>query len=184
MDDAYFQQNLPAIFAVTSEMVSSLFGPKFTNTQGSHIETEISAAASLAGYFTLMNECLIFDGLKPGAEFQHPMSSEMNRVWGFMIGSYDNIGLDPSVVKSPEISEENKPVLCVSEMTQKLEPGFLAICYKHNLPKDFFSYAAIMGALLLVSLGNKMQGLDQNIGKSLVMIYFLKGAGTVPYPKS
>ena len=48
MDISDVVQNLPVINEAASDMLD-MFGPEFTNTPGGHIETDIAAAASLAG---------------------------------------------------------------------------------------------------------------------------------------
>ena len=48
MDSSALDKNLPAIDAAATEMLG-LFGPGFTGTPAGNVETDIAAAASLAG---------------------------------------------------------------------------------------------------------------------------------------
>jgi hypothetical protein len=181
MDLSDIQKNYPVISAAANDVLS-LFGPEFTNKTESHVETDISAAASLAGLSILRSKGFDLSEFKPGSVLLSELDNEMNEIWNFMMAAAGNMGLDPSGSWDREIPEANKPLYTIPEMTQKTEKDFLAICSRYHLKKDFFPYVAVLAALKLVYAANKMEILDQNIGKALTGYHVVAGAKTVPYP--
>lgn len=180
MDPADVQKNYPEISAAANDLLG-LLGPKFTNKTGGHVETDISAAASLAGLSILRSKGFDLGEFKPGTMILSELDTEMNEIWSFMMSAAKNIGLDPSGGWDGEIPEANKPLYNIPEMTQRTEKDFLAICGRHHLKKDLFPYVAVLAALKLVYAANTMKILNQNIGKALTGYYIVAGAKTVPF---
>lgn len=181
MDLSEIQENYPEISAAANDVLS-LLGPGFTNTPEGHVETDISAAASLAGLSMLRSKGFDVRQFTPGTMVLSEMDTELNEIWNFMMAAAQNMGLDPTAGWDLEIPEANKPLYSVSEMTHKTEKGFLAICGRHHLKKGFFPYVAVLAALKLVYAANSMKILDQNIGKALTGYHVVAGAKTVPFP--
>jgi hypothetical protein len=181
MDLSEVQKNYPEISAAANDVLS-LLGPGFTNRTEGHVETDISAAASLAGLLILKGKGFDLRQFKPGTMLLSELDHEMDEIWNFMMAAAGNMGLDPSDGWDREIPEANKPIYSVPEMTHKTEKDFLALCSKHHLKKEFFPYVAVLAALKLVYAANKMHLLDQNIGKALTGYHVVAGAKTVPYP--
>ena len=173
-----------SVIAEASDDMMHLFGPKFTNTPKGHVETDISAAASLAGLLILRNKFPALPAMKPGTVFLSPMDEEMNMIHRFMAGVCGTLDLDPSDGWNTDIPQANMPLYSIPEMTRRTEKDFLGICGSHDLQKDFFPYAAVLTSMRLVSAGNKIHVLDQNIGKALVAYHVYAGARTIPYPES
>ena len=181
MDFPKIQKNYPVISAAANDVLS-LFGPAFTNTPEDHVETDISAAASLAGLSILRNKGFDLREFTPGTMVLSELDTEMNEIWNFMMAAAQNMGLDPSGGWDREIPEANKPLFSVPEMTQKTEKDFLDICGRHHLKKDFFPYVAVLAALKLIYAADTMKILDQDIGKALTGYHVVAGAKTVPFP--
>jgi hypothetical protein len=181
MDRSDIQKNYPAISAAANDVLR-LLGPEFTNKPEGHVETDISAAASLAGLSMLRNKGFDLGKFKPGSPLFSDLDTEMNEIWDFMMAAAGNMGLDPSGGWDREIPEANKPVYPIAEMTKKIEKEFIAVCDNHHLANGFFPYVAVLAALKLVYAANKMGILDQSIGKALTGYHVVAGAKTVPYP--
>jgi hypothetical protein len=160
----------------------SLFDPGFTNKPEGHVETDISAAASLAGLAILRSKGLDLTAFRPGSMVLTELDTEMNDIWNFMMAAAGNMGLDPSGNWDSEIPEAHRPLFSIPEMTHTTEKDFLAICSKHHLKKEFYPYVAVLAALKLVYAANAMKILDQNIGKALTGYHVVAGAKTVPCP--
>jgi hypothetical protein len=181
MDLPEIQTNYAEIRAAANDVLT-LLGPEFTNKPGGHVETDIAAAASLAGLSMLRNKGFELGEFKPGSPLFSDLDNEMNEIWNFMMAAAANMGLDPAGGWDMVIPEANKPLFTITEMTQKTEKGFRAVCKKHHLKKDFFPYVAVLAALKLVYAAHKMNVLDQTIGKALTGYHVVAGAKTVPYP--
>ncbi len=181
MDLSDIRKNYPEIRAAANDVLG-LLGPGFTNTTEGHVETDISAAASLAGLSILRSKGFDVREFKPGSMVLSELDTEMNEIWNFMMAAAKNMGLDPSGGWDREIPEANKPLYSILEMTQKTEKDFLALCGRHHLKKDFFPYVAVLAALKLVYAADTMKILDQDIGKALTGYHVVAGAKTVPYP--
>ena len=127
MDLSDIRKNYSEISAAAND-VPGLLGPKFTNKTGGHVETDISAAASLAGLSILRSKGFDLREFTPGTMVLSELGTEMNEIWNFMMAAAKNIGLDPSEGWDREIPEANKSLFSVPEMTQKTEKDFLAVC--------------------------------------------------------
>lgn len=180
MDTSDLMKNQGIIGEVSNDMMH-LFGPKFTGTPGGHIETDIAAAASLAGLLILRGKFPVLPVLKPGTVFLSPMDEEMKLIHMFMGGVCEALELDPKGGWNTDIPKEHMPLWTLPEMTRKLEKDCLDICGRHKLPKEFSPYASVLTSMRLVSAGNKLRILDQNIGKALVAYHVYGGARTIPY---
>jgi hypothetical protein len=181
MDLSEIQENYPEISAAANEVLA-LPGPGFTHKPGGHVETDISAAASLAGLLILRGRGIDLSRFTPGTVILSDMDTEMDEIWNFMTAAAGKMGLDPSDGWDGEIPEAHKPLFPIPEMTQKIENGFLHLCSRHNLKKAYFPYVAVLAALKLVYAADRMHILDQKIGKALTGYHVVAGAKTVPYP--
>jgi hypothetical protein len=182
MDLAEIQKNYPDISAAANGVLS-LLGPGFTHKPEGHVETDISAAASLAGLSVLRAKGLDLTAFKPGSMILTELDTEMNDIWKFMTAAARNMGLDPSGGWDAEIPDVNKPLFSIPEMTHTTEKDFISICGRHHLNRQHYPYVAVLAALKLVYAANTMRILDQNIGKALTGYHVVAGAKTVPYPK-
>ncbi len=180
MDISEIQKHYPEISAAAND-VPGLLGPGFANKPERHVETGISAAASLAGLSMLRNKGFGLGEFKPGTMVLSELDTEMDDIWNFMMAAAQNMGLNPSGGWNGEIPEANKPCCSILEMTQRTEKDFLAICVRHHLKKEFFPYVAVLAALKLVYAADTMKFLDQNIGKALTGYHIVAGAKTVPF---
>jgi hypothetical protein len=181
MDLPEIQKNYPQISAAANDVLR-LLGPGFTHKSEGHVETDISAAASLAGLSILRLKGFDLHQFRPGSVLLSDLDTEMNDIWNFMMDVAKNMGLDPSTGWDREIPEGNKPIYSISEMTHKTEKEFLAIGGRHNLKQEFNPYIAVLAALKLVYAAHTMKVLDQDIGKALTGYHVVAGAKTVPYP--
>lgn len=181
MDLSDIEKNYPRIRAAANDVLR-LFGPDFTDKPEGHVETDISAAASLAGLSLLRGKGFDLHQFKPGSVLLSELDTEMNDIWNFMMAAARNMGLDPSTGWDREIPDVNKPVYSVAEMTHKTEKEFLAICRRHTLNKEFYPYVAVLAALKLVYAAHTLEVLDQNVGKALTGYHVVAGAKTVPFP--
>lgn len=172
------------IIGEASDDMMQLFGPGFTGTPEGHIETDISAAASLAGLLILRGKFPVLPELEPGSVFLSPMDEELDLIYLFMGSVCEALELDPKGGWNTDIPPEHMPLWSIPEMTQKIEKDCRAICSRHNLQDAFSPFAAVLTAMRLVSAGNQLHILDQNVGKSLVAYHVYGGARTIPYPGS
>jgi hypothetical protein len=181
MDLSEIQEHYPEISAAASEVLG-LLGPGFTNTPDGHVETDISAAAALAGLQILRGRGFDLRQFTPGTVILTDLDKEMDEIWNFMMAAAGNLGLDPAGGWDGEIPEADKPLFSIPEMTHKIENGFLALCGRHSLEKAYYPYVAVLAALKLVYAADAMHLLDQKIGKALTGYHVVSGAKTVPYP--
>jgi hypothetical protein len=108
MDLVEIQKNYPPISAAANDVLC-LLGPGFTNKPEGHVETDISAAASLASLSILRSKGLDLTAFRPGSMVLTELDTEMNDIWNFMMAAARNMGLDPSTGWDREIPEANKP---------------------------------------------------------------------------
>ena len=181
MEPSEIQKNYPEISAASNDLLG-LLGPGFMNIPEGHVETDIAAAASLAGLMILKSKGFDLGIFTPGSVLLTELDTGMDEIWIFMMAAAGAMGLDPSGGWDQEIPEAHKPRYTIPEMTHKIEKEFLALCSRHQLDKGFFPHVAVLAALKLVYAADKMRMLDQNIGKALVGYHVVAGAKTVPYP--
>ena len=182
MELSNLQKNFPVINQASQEAME-LFGPRFTNRPGGHIETDISAAASVAGLQVLRRLAPAVAALSPGQMMLYPgRAEELEIIVKFMAGVCEGLELDPKSgwnMKKPD--NAHAPFYAIPEMERMVEKGFLDICHKYPLEKEYFPFVAIMVAMRLVYAGKKMQILDENIGKELALYHLYAGSTTAPY---
>jgi hypothetical protein len=181
MDLSGIQKHYPAISRAANDVLG-LFGPEFTGNAEGHIETDISAAASLAGLTLLRNKGFDLSQFRTGTMIITDLDIEMDKIWSFMRAAAKNMGMDPSGGWDMIIPEAHQPIYTIGEMTHKTEKDFLSICSRHQLKSEYFPCVAVLAALKLVYAADKMKILDQNIGKALTGYHVVAGAKTVPYP--
>lgn len=181
MDRSDIQKKYPEISAAANEVLG-LLGPAFTNKPEGHVETDIAAAASLAGVSMLRSKGFDVRQFTLGSMILTEMDTEMNGIWDFMTAAAGILGLDPYEGWDCEIPPAHKPLYSILEMTKKTEKGFLEVCRRHQLTTGYFPYVAVLAALKLVYAANKMDLLDQTVGKALTGHHVVAGAKTVPYP--
>lgn len=174
------KDNYPVWFEASTDALS-LFGPKFTNTPKGHIETDIAAAASLAGLIILRRKVNL-DKYAPGQVLLSDIHTEQDEISKFMTAAAMNFGLEHLTGWDKRFPECNKPLYSVQDMTQKIEEEFYLICEKHKIKKEHYPYVATLTAIRLVAAGNAMKILDQEIGKNLAAYHLIAGLRTAPYP--
>ncbi len=181
MDLLKIQENYPEISAAANDVLG-LLGPGFTNMPEGHVETDIAAAASLAGLMILKGKGFDLGQFTPGSVLLTELDTEMDEIWNFMMAAAGTMGLDPSGGWDQDIPEAHKPLYIIPDMTHKIEGEFRSVCSRHHLENGFFPYVAVLAALKLVYAADTMHMLDQNIGKALTGYHVVAGAKTVPYP--
>ncbi|ADN35735.1 hypothetical protein Mpet_0968 [Methanolacinia petrolearia DSM 11571] len=181
MDPNDIQKNYQVIDAASHDLLQ-FFGPKFTSLPKGHIETDISAAASLGGLMVLRHQFPGIGSWEERGTVAYQMDEELKDMRMFINGACGSLNLDPNQCSSA-IPDANQPVYSVPEMTHKIEKDFLAICRDHDLEEDYYPFVALLTALKLVAAGKKMSLLDQKIGIALTIYYYIAGAKTIPYPQ-
>jgi len=181
MDPSEIQENYAALDRAADDVLS-LLSTEFMKPTGSHVETIISAAASLAGLSVLRSRSFDLIPYKPGMIVDYDPGREIEEIRTFMMAAAGKAGLDPSGGWGREIPEAHRPKFSVAEMTRDRERKFLAVCDRHKLGRVFYPYVAVLAALKFVHASDRVRLLDQNTGKALVLYYLLAGAKTVPYP--
>jgi hypothetical protein len=181
MEHADIERNYTAISAAANDLLA-LLGPEFSGRPEGHVETDIAAAASLAGLSILRGKGFDLREFTPGSVLLSDLDAEMNEIWDFMMAAARNMGLEPRQGWDLEIPEANKPLFTIPAMTQRTETGFLAVCSRHHLNQEFFPYVGTLAALKLVYAADKMGILDQSIGKALTGFHVMAGSKTVPFP--
>ncbi len=183
MDISDLQKNYPVINQASRDMMA-LFGERLTQRPGGHIETDISAAASVAGLQILRSNVAALNALPAGKTILYPeRAEEMNMIMKFMVGVCEGLDLDPKNgwnVKKPDAT--HAPLFSIPDMEQRLEKDYLGVCHGYPLGTEFYPYVAILSAMRLVSAGNKLRILDENTGKELALYHVMAGSTTAPYP--
>ena len=77
-------------------MCSACLAPVLRINPMGHVETDISAAASLAGVSILRLKGFDLPQFRPGSVLLSDLDTEMNDIWNFMMDVAKNMGLDPS----------------------------------------------------------------------------------------
>jgi len=145
MDLSDIRKNYPAISAAANDVLS-LLGPGFANRTQGHVETDIAAAASLAGVSMLRSKGFDLREFKPGTVVLTELDTEMNEIWSFMMAAAKNMGLDPSSGWDGEIPEANKPIYSILEMTRKTKKKFSCNMRQAQSEKRFFSVCCCPGS--------------------------------------
>lgn len=180
MDQSEILDNFP-VLDQAAEDVLSLLSTEFMKPTGSHVETVISVAASLAGLAVLRSRISDLRPYKPGMILDYDPGPEIESVRDFMVAAAERAGLDPSGGWGGKIPEAHKPKFSVPEMTRDTERKFLAACDRHKIRRVFYPYIAVLAALKFVYAADRVRLLDQNTGKALILYYVVAGAKTVPY---
>ena len=180
MDPSEIQENYP-LLDQAAEDVLSLLTTGFMKPTGSHVETIIAAAASLAGLAVLRSRSFDLRPYKPGMIVDYDPGPEIGAIRDFMVAEAGKAGLDPSGGWGGNIPEAHLPVLTVPEMTRETEREFLAACDRHRIRRVFYPYVAVLAALKFVYAADRVRRLEQNTGKALILYHVVAGAKTVPY---
>lgn len=180
MDPSEIEENYAALDRAADDVLS-LLSTEFMKPTGSHVETIISAAASLAGLSVLRSKGIDISPYKPGMILDYDTGREIGEIRDFMMAAAGKAGLDPSGGWGREISSAHRPKISIPEMTRERERKFFGICEKHKLGRVFYPYVAVLAALKFVYASDRVRLLDQNTGKSLILYYLVAGAKTVPY---
>lgn len=169
------QEDYPAISTAANAFLRKL--------SGTHIETDIAGAASVAGLMLLRATGVDLSQLEPGGivlvEWVNEAGIELSN---FMVQLAENMGLDPRTGWTEPAPPDHQPRMNVLELTRALEAPFYAACHEKESQPVWRPYIAALTAMKMVSAGATMQLLDPDIGKSLAMTYLVAGSKTVPYP--
>lgn len=174
------QKNNSTIRAASVDFITFL-GKHFSTPPKEHIEPDISAAASLAGLMVFRHN---FPGLGSHNEktiIIYPIDPDLENMRNFINGISGSFGLDLSCGVT-SIPKANKHHYFAPEITSKIEMDFLTICRKHNLQQEYYPFVTFHTCLSMIAAGKKMGILEEKIGISLMIYYFIAGARTMPYP--
>ena len=181
MDASEIQENYPGLDRAADDVLG-LLSTEFMKPTESHVETIVSAAASLAGLSVLRSRSFDLRPYKPGMILDYDPGTEIEEIRHFMITAAAKAGLDPSGGWGAEIPEVHRPKFSVPELVRDRERKFLAICDRHKLRRVFYPYVAVLAALKFVYAADRVRLLRQETGKALILYYVVAGAKTVPYP--
>ncbi|OPX65339.1 MULTISPECIES: hypothetical protein [unclassified Methanoregula] len=181
MEPSEIQEMYPALDRAADDVLS-LLSTEFMKPTGSHVETVISAAASLAGLSLLRSRSFDLSPYRPGMILAYDPGRDLEEIRDFMVTAAGKTGLDPSAGWGREIPEAHRPKFSIPEMTREQERKFIDVCERHRLRRVFYPYVAVLAALKFVYASDRVRLLDQNTGKALVLYYLVAGAKTVPYP--
>jgi hypothetical protein len=180
----------PVILSVSHRLLDEL-GPKFTNTPGGHIQTDIAATGSLAGLMLLQETVpdselakLAQSAAGPGNVILSEVHEGQQDILRFMEGVAMGSGLDPRGGWGDRIPPKHKPLMECCELTRRLAPPFYAACQSGQLECGYYKFAAALTGLRLVDAGQHMAVLDPNIGKALLFYYVVAGSKTIPYAEA
>lgn len=177
--------DIPKHYAQINEAATRFlgnFGPAFTQTPEGHIETDIAGAASIAGLTLLRALPIDLSRFEPGVAILYETHDAHDDLLHFMENAAYSMGLPPQGGWDGPVPEAHEPLLDVRQLTQRLEPSFLAVCQKTALAKDYYPHIAALAAMKLVAAGHKTNLLDAEIGKALAYYYVVIGSKMVPYP--
>jgi hypothetical protein len=178
------EKNWPALQSVSSQLLSQ-FGGKFTETPNGHIQTDIAAAASLAGLMILQEIVPdlrgIISQLKTGNAVISEVYESQDQVIRFMAGVGSGNGIASSGwLTSPPTG--NAPLLAYEDMSLRLAPSFYEACELENLGKGYYKFAAALAAVRLIGAGRDLGILDTEIGVAIASYSLVAGSKTIPHP--
>lgn len=169
------QANYPTIDASANAFLGKL--------PGTHIETDIAAAASVAGLMLLRAAGVDLSAFEPGGVVLVEWVNDAGiQLGNFMVQAAYNMGLDPQGGWSDPIPSQHQPRLPVVELTRQIEGPFYEACRAAGGRPELYPYAAALAAIKLAAAGAKLKLLEPNIGKGLAMYYLVAGSKTVPHP--
>jgi hypothetical protein len=174
----------PAINKAAGELLHGL-GPAFTNTPEGHIQTDIAAAASLAGSVLLREAVPDLERYPAGQVILSDTHHRQRELLGFMGAVAPGMGLAADGWDG-SVPTGQAPLLDVVTMIGKLQDSLEQIVTRHRIPAEYRAHVAALSAMKLVGAGQGMAILDQQIGKALASYYLVAGSKTVPpsYPRS
>lgn len=150
---------------------------------GTHIDTDIAGAASVAGLMVLRASGVDLSGFEPGGivlvEWVNESGIELSN---FMVQVAENMGLDPRTGWTDPLPPEHQPRMSVVELTGAMEAPFYTACQETESRPEWYPYIAALAAMKLVAAGATMDLLDAEIGKALAMTFLVAGSKTVPHP--
>ncbi len=186
-DGKEIDQRWNALNAISSDLMHE-FGAKFTSTKNGHIQTDISAAGSLAGLMilqeTVVNLSEMVEPAKPGNVLLSNVHDGQDDIFRFLTGMFLGNGVFPRLKVNNKIIEANKPMFECQEMTKKLSPLFYSSCERERIERKYYKFAAALAGSKLVMAGKSMKILDPIIGQNLLYYYVVAGSKTIPYKES
>jgi len=173
------------LLSAANKLLNEL-GPKFTETQAGHIQTDIAAMGSLAGLMILQESVQDLRSVitvgKPGDAILSDVYEGQRDVYRFLTGMYVGNGI---LTKSDAaIQDCDKPLFTCEMMTKKLCSPFYEICFSEQIERTQFKFIAALVGFKLVIAGQKMNELNVRIGKGLLDFYIIAGSKTIPYVDS
>ncbi len=171
----------PPVLDATAAKVQQMLIDKLRDERGVHIEDAISGAAALGGVTLLRSTGVPLDTLEPGSAVLGTGVDDVGEHYiGFMAAVCDMMDLDPRGGWGDPVPAENKPHRSVLELTQLLEPAFVALCDEDSVPPAARARVGVFTAIRILGVGR--QAIEQSIGKALALESFVAGAKTVPHP--
>jgi hypothetical protein len=175
---AELQENLPRLIDASSTLLTS-FGEPFTGRPGGHLETDITAAASLAGSLVFRASVTIPPGAAPGTPV---IGQEGHEGAQILLGYLTNaagqeLGSEGWTRNMPPGHE---PCLGPTESVSRLQAPFEEVALACGLEPRFYPFIAATAALRLILAGRDAGILDPEVGKPLALFFLRAACRTVP----
>jgi hypothetical protein len=151
-----------------------------TDARGVHLETALAAAGYLTGAALLRDAGVNLDHLQPGS---HVIVDAVNQagpqLLDLLFNTIHQAGF-PNVPPADQVPLAHAPQRDCMSLIKTLQPTFLQIVHRHELPPAAHPYIAARAVGLILLAGKSH--LDPRISKAIVAHAMVQGAKTVPPP--
>jgi hypothetical protein len=169
----------PTLNLAAGELLTYL-GPAFTGTANGHIETDISAAASVAGTTVLRATVPTLDNYAVGEVLLADVHDGQRALLQFMMAVAPGMGLAADDGWNGSVPSKHDPILQVPEMVGKLQDPLERVASRLGVDRRFHGHVAALAAIKLVAAGHQTGLLDEQVGKALAAFHLVAGSKTVP----
>ena len=136
--------------------------------KGVHIETAITAAASLGGFALLRSTGINFSGINPGEPvLVQGLDEKGKEVLAAMSGTCTIHNINPETGWTNEVPEQNTSQKSSLELIAQFERPFRLICENKGLAIDKWASVAGICAAKMIKQGERV--LDPEIGKAIAL---------------
>jgi len=173
------QSRLPTLEAAANALLGYL-GRQFSETDAGHLETDIAAAASVAGSSLLRRAVPNLSDFTPGTAILSDVHREQDHLFKFMAAVATSLGLSEKAPRNYGDDTRHRPLLPLIDLVARLQDPLRKVTANAGLPPELLGYVGALAAMKLVAAGKSMKMLDERVGKSIALYYVVAGSKTVP----
>ncbi len=171
----------PNVLDEHAAKVQQLIIDKLRDERGVRIEDAISGAASLTGTYLLRSTGIPLDTMEPGSAVFGDAADELGQQYfGFFQAVCGMMNINPSTGWGGPVPAVNQPHKSVLQLTQLLEPAFLALCEEQAIPAEIRARVAIFTAARIIGVGRQV--ISPEIGKAIALESLVNSTKMVPHP--